>query len=448
MEPPKMTIVLQRIGRLLKSKSGSGAVVQLMSANVLVLILNLATGVLTARLLGPEGRGAQAAIIMWPQFLAYLLALGLPSALLYNLKSRAREEAGSLIGVALVVGLVMGLISTVIGVLFVPLWLEQYSTEVVRFAQLAMLTTPIVLLGMSFSSAMRAQDAFHLYNRTRYIPPILTLVLLLLLVWFGRLDPFTSSLAYLVPTVPVSLWAIIWVWNKYHPNLRSFFSTFSNLFSYSLRSWGIDLLSVLNGQLDRILVVGFLEPAAMGLYVVALSLARILNAVQGAVVPVLFPKASGRSREEVIHMAGKATRFTAAVTLFAAVGLILLGPQLLELVFGTSFTGATTIFRLLVVETVMAGTVWVLAQTFMALDRPGIVTILQGVGVALTLPLLVWLVPIYGLMGAGLALLTSTLVRFVFICACFPLVLKVKPPRMWITPSEIQEVSRQFLTRR
>lgn len=385
---------------------------------------------------------------MWPQLMAYLLALGLPSALLYNLKSRSREEAGSLVGVALVIGTVMGLIATLLGILFIPRWLGQYPSEVIRFAQFIMITAPLVLLGLSFSSAMRASDAFNLYNRTRYLPPILTLVLLLLLVWSGYLDPFTSALSYLVPILPISIWSIVWAWRRYSPNLRSFFLTSRNLLSYSMRSWGVSLLTTLANQSDRVFVAGFLEPAAMGLYVVALSLSRVLNAVQGAVAPVLFPKASGRSQEEVLRMTGRAVRFSTAVTLVAAAGLIILGPYVIQFLFSRDFTEATGVFRILAVEAVLFGMTQVLAQAFMALDRPGVVTILQGIGVGLSIPLLIWLVPIYGLLGAGLALFLSTAARFISVYACFPLVLRARPPRLWLTPREAIDAARHFSSRR
>ena len=158
-----MTVALQRITRILQGKSGYGAVIQTLLANAFILGLNLGTGILTARLLGPAGRGALAAIILWPQFLSFLLALGLPSALLYNLKRRP-EESDTLVGAASVIGAVMGVVAILAGVLLIPLWLKQYPIEVIRFAQFAMLAAPLGLLGLVFNSAMQARDAFTLYN--------------------------------------------------------------------------------------------------------------------------------------------------------------------------------------------------------------------------------------------------------------------------------------------
>jgi O-antigen/teichoic acid export membrane protein len=441
----KLTVAFQSLARILQGKSGFGAVVQLLVANIFVLGVNVGTGILTARLLGPAGRGELAAMILWPQFLAYVLALGLPSALLYNLKRRP-EESDTLVGASLVMVGVMSVMAILAGVLLIPLWLRQYPVEVVRFAQFAMLTAPLNLLGLLCNSAMQARDAFTLYNRLQYLPPLLTLFSLVLLAATHHLTPFTSALAYLLGGLPVIFWAVRWVWRRYRPTLRAFAAARRHLFSYSLRSGGVNVLGALAFHLDRVLVVGFLEPAAMGLYVAALSLSRVLNVFQSAVTPVLFPKASGRPKEEVVALTGRAVRVSATVTALAAAGLILLGPQVLGLLYSNDFTAATAVFRLLVAEAVFGGITMILAQAFMALDRPGMVTILQGVGVGLSIPLLMWLVPRYGLEGAGMALLLSTSARLIFVYACFPVVLKTSPPRLWMWPSEMLDAMKKSLT--
>ena len=78
--------MLANLRRMAPLSGGMAATVQTLLANVLILGVNFGTGIITARLLGPVGRGEQAAIILWPQFLAYALTLGLPSAMLYNLR--------------------------------------------------------------------------------------------------------------------------------------------------------------------------------------------------------------------------------------------------------------------------------------------------------------------------------------------------------------------------
>ena len=422
---------LSALRRAIPLKGGVAATAQTVMVNILVLGLNFGTGVITARILGPDGRGAQAAMQMWPRIMAIALTIGLPTALLYNLR-RSPEKGSQLFSAALLMGLGMGFLATLAGMIFVPLWLTQYSPEVVRSAQLLMLFSPAILLVTAFSSVLRARQEFTAFNAVRYLIPMLTLLILALLALTHNLAPFNAALAYLLAQVPIFLWLLVRLWRAYSPRLRELRASFHSLTSYGFRSYGIDLLGQLvAGQVDRILVVGFLDPTALGLYIVAVSLARMMDVFPAAVAQVVLPKAASRPLEEVLALTGRGFRVSTTISVVSASLLAILGPWVLSLVYGQEFLEAVPIFRLLLAEVVLSGATWILAQSFMAYDRPGLVSITQVVGVSLSMPLLIVLVPKYGLFGAGLAVLISTIVRFIFVLANFPISLGVRPPRLW-----------------
>jgi antigen flippase len=295
-----------------------------------------------------------------------------------------------------------------------------------------------------FYVALQARGEFTLYNAVRYLQPLLTLLALGLLALVQGLTPFSAALSYVLPGIPVFFWMLARLWRSYRPVWQGLGSAFKRLTSYGLRSYGVDLLGTLGDQLDRVLVVGLLNPVMMGLYVVALSLAQTLHVFQTAVVAVLFPKASGRPVEEVVALAGFAMRASTTVTLLSAIGLAVLGPWVLGLLYGQEYSGAVTVFRLLLLHVVISGAAWVLAQALMALNRPGMVTMLQGLGLSLAVALLLVLVPRYGLEGAGLALLVSSTARFVFVIVSFPLILKVPIPRLWLTRADLAAILRMY----
>lgn len=136
-------------------------------------------------------------------------------------------------------------------------------------------------------------------------------------------------------------------------------------------------------------------------------------------------------------MTGLAVRISTACTSLAAALLFILGPILLNLLYGAEFMGAVPVFRILIVMTVVDGIVWILAQSFMALGRPGTVTLLQTAGLGLSIPFLLLLIPRLGLQGTGWALLGSTVVRLIFVLVCYPLVLKVRPPSLLVTREDV-----------
>lgn len=428
---------------VLAGRSTTAATLQTVLARVLILAVNTGTGIITARVLGPGGRGEQEAIGLWPYFLAYLMTLGIPVALRYNLK-RYPDKESELFSAALVLDSVMGIVAALIGILIMPQLLRQYSPQAIEFAQWFMLVSPLILVTTVFIAALEADYDFTTANQAQYLSPLMTLVILGGLALTHTLTPFTAVVAYAFPYVPVFFWLLLRLWKRYRPRWYGLDSSYKSLISYGIRAHGIDILGTLALYVDKALVVNLLPPKEMGLYVVSLSLSRMLNLFQQSIVTVLLPKAAARPTTEVIALTGLAVRISTALTTFAAVAVITIVPFLLRLLYGTKFIAAVPVFRILVVVAVVDGTTWILAQAFMALGRPGTVTLLQGVGLGLSFPLLLLLIPMFGLKGAGLALLGSTIVRFIFVLLSYPLILKVRPPSLLITREDLYLLRQKF----
>ncbi len=436
-----------RLSWILQGQSSTAAAIQTLLSRVLILAVNLATGIITARSLGAAGRGEQAAMILWSMFLANTVTLGLPSAIIYNFKARPYQKS-ELFAAALLLGTGLGFVASAIGILCIPFWLSQYSPNVVRAAQWFMLNAPIALVQLLVLAALEALGDFTASNQLRLMIPLITLMALIGLSAAGAITPFTSSLAYTLNGIPIFVWTLARLWRLLHPQWLGIGTAARQLVHYGLRSYGVDLLGALALQVDQVLVVSFLDPSAMGTYVVALSLARMLNVFQMATAAVLFPRAAACPIHEVIALTGQAARLTTALTSAMGLLIIALGPFLLQLLYGAEFVQATTVLYVLVIEAVISGATLVLAQSFMALGNPGIVTLLQAAGLALSLPLMIWLIPIFGLVGAGLALLASTSVRLLFTLSCYPLILKAPLPSLLITKQDLVFLKHKLLESR
>ena len=107
-------------------------------------------------------------------------------------------------------------------------------------------------------------------------------------------------------------------------------------------------------------------------------------------------------------MTGDCVRISGLVTAVCGILVCLAGPTLLRIFYGSEYVAAAGALRILVVEVVLSGATYVLAQAFMALDRPGVVTMLQATGLSLSIPLMFVLIPRLGIYGAAISLLTST----------------------------------------
>jgi enterobacterial common antigen flippase len=436
-----MLAITEKIRWLFQSRNGTAATIQTLLSRLVVMALNLATGILIARLLGADGRGEQAAIILWPQFFSCIMTLGIPSALIYNFK-RYPEEQSTFFSAATLVSVALGSVAAIGGAWLIPQWMDHYSPAVVQATQYFMALTPMLLLAITFSSALEACELFGNANQARYLQGVLTFLIVLFLGAMHLSTPMTLAGAYLLPTLPM-----LGLMGGRLKRQFDFFrfptpDIYRRLLNYGVRAYGIELLGTLYLQIGGMLVVGILSASELGWYAVALSLSRMLNLLQNSVVTVLLPKTAARPAPEVLQMTGQATRVSLLCLMVPSLIIGVGASSILMTLYGPEFVQAAQTLRVLLLESLVAGITYVLTRAFMALGRPGLVAILQIGGLVVAVPATVICVNQFGLLGASLALFASSLFRLLITLMCFPLVLKVPPPPLLPQKADWEMVQR------
>ncbi len=423
-----------------RTQSSRLALLQSTGAKLFIILINAATGILSARALRATGRGELAAMILWNVLLANAFTFGVPSALTYRLRN-CPERRSALVGAAFFLGGIASLLAILIGLIGMPHWIGQYSAEVIFFSRLFLLNIPIFAWSLIGRAAVESSGDFKTSNTSLAIAPLLTLVGLFALWQMHFFTPVSAAWMYVVTGIP-SFGLILWrVVQAYRPTFQRLGESCRLLLSYGIRSYGIDLCGTMAFYVDQALVIHLLRPSMMGTYVVALSLSRMLNAFHTAVVMVLFPRIASQPVPVVLELTGQAVRSTTLLTATSGLFIVLLGPALVRLLYGPDYSDAGTVVRILVVEVVLSGVAQVLSQAFMALGRPGVVTTFQTLGLMLTVPLMLVLIPRFGVEGAAASLLLSTTARLLFVTVSFRSLLRVKCPRIVAGGADI---SRMF----
>jgi O-antigen/teichoic acid export membrane protein len=438
--------VARKVNWLIQGKGSVAATAQTMITMVGILAINILTGMITARTLGPEGRGEQAALILWPEFMANVITLGIPSALTYNLRSYP-EERNKFFSAAVILSTALAIGSATVGIFLLPQWLSQYPPETIRMAQLLMPIVPIFLLAQLFAFALEASSQFAISNLGRYMMPVGTLFLLCGLVISKNINSYTAALAYILPGIVVFLSRLGYLRKIFKFQWSGLTKAYRKLMSYGIRSYGVELVKTLSGQLSQVVIIGLLSSSNLGIYVVALNLSRMMNVFQTSFVTVLFPTVAGRSVKKVVALTGRAVRVSLVLTCLAGIIVSFLAPVVLNALYGEKFLAAISVFRILLIETIINGTVWVFLQAFMAVGKPGIVTVLQGLGVAISIPLMFLLIPTYGLEGAGMALLGSSSIRLILVYLSYGFILKVSPPSLLLNKQDLDFFGQEIRSR-
>jgi len=419
-----------------KDMKGSGlfqTILRTSATNLLVMIISTLTSIVTARMFGVVGKGEFSAILFWPTLLAGLVGFGLPTSLIYNLKQNKGSgadfvRAGFLfqIPVSVIVGFVAWM--------WLPVWLGNYPEAVIQTARwYTVLMLPILLAVNLISALAQSTGKFNVYNGIRLYFPLINLIGLLVLWSLDNLSLHSAALVFLVTSVFVILWALYSVrdelrihWFKGLGNLQAA----KTLFGYGSKVFGVELLGTLYSQFDKIIILSMLTARDLGLYTVVYALSRVFNVVQTAITNVIFPKVTGMDKNTIIFTVGRAFRLSMLLMTIVVIPCMFIGRYLMGVLFGAPFLEASGAFYLLSIECILGGGSWILASSFNAMGRPGLVLVRQLIALAVTIGLFFILTPLYGLNGIALALFIGAIIRLAVTMAAMRIVFQVKLSRM------------------
>ena len=191
------------------------AIAQVTMLRSVSIAVNICTGLLTAALLGPQGRGELAALIVAPQILAGLATLGLHGSLIYNVKADPENER-QYISINLLLTFCVGLVAMVVGWFLEPLWLTKYSSNIIELGRAFLVVTPLISASSTFTAVLEARARFVAANQSAYLQSVCTLVVLGLLIALKHLTPATAAAAYLGPSVLVFAYLAVLVGYRDH----------------------------------------------------------------------------------------------------------------------------------------------------------------------------------------------------------------------------------------
>jgi O-antigen/teichoic acid export membrane protein len=429
--------LLRAFSRRLFAFGQSGtAIAHVATLRSVTLALNVCTGLITAAFLGPQGRGEQAAIMLAPQALAGLATFGLHASLIYNVKADPKHER-EYITIDLLLTFSAGIVAIAAAWFLMPHWLEKYSATTIAQAREFLLVTPLITASHTFMAVLESRSRFGTATQTGCLQSTCTLIILCALVLSGNLTPATAAAAYACSAALAFIYLGFVSGYRIDAGLALPLPLFGRLIHYGLRSYGVDVIGVASAYLDQIVIAAMLSPSALGVYVVALSVSGLMNVLPSSAVTVLFPMLAAKPTNTIVETIAAAVRILTLINAAAALCLAVLAPHVLALLYGAKFSAAVPPLLILLVAAVPTGAVDLLYQSYAGSGRPGVVTIIHGIGLAAAFCAMLLLVPTYGTVGAAFALLIAAIARLAFVLGGMPLILGVRVPRLIFSRSDL-----------
>jgi O-antigen/teichoic acid export membrane protein len=372
--------------------------------------LSAVAGLLIARLLGPEGRGQYAGVVAWFGVALVAGELGQPASVCYHVASDP-EHGRDYVTTSRALMLGSGVITAIIG-WFVAPYLARNVAALTAAYRLMFLTCIASYVGASFVFALQAR-AITLWNITRLLQPALYLASIILLALTERLTVLNAVIA-LATTVLVQT-ATAWLLCGRVDLLSGSLNT--QLARPLLRYGGSQIAAsaptVLNARLDQVILASYAPYRILGLYAVAVSIMSLALPLITAIGDVIFPRIArlGSSATRALQRRALRVSLLAGATMMLVTALTV--PFLLPHLLGHAYDAAVPLVWVLCGGGIFLASGQVMGDLLRGRGQPLAVAVGQGIGIVLTVTLLVALLPIWGAMGAAVASTVAYIATFI-----------------------------------
>lgn len=373
-----------------------------LATRFVIFVLGVVSSVILARALGPQGRGLYALALVAPSAVTLIANLGVSQALVYHL-ARRTFPIDVLTGHVVALSLLLGAIATV-GLFAVMAIVGSVILPAVplNLVLVAAASIPLALffyLTLSFQQGLERFVGFNVLYLTNAVALVVLFIPLLLMHGNVMLAVAAWSCSW-IPTAAVGLYQL---GRAGRLSIRLDPQVARALFRFGIVGYLSFLSNFLNFRLDAFLLNIFANATQVGLYAVAVSLAETIWYVSTAASTVLAPRVAGSEGAAPDITTGRVSRVVFSTSIVAALGLGIVAPALVRVLFGSPFGPSVVALWLLLPGIVTLSVARVLSSYLLGRNRLRIDFAASLAGLAVTVALDLILIPRHGFAGAAIA---------------------------------------------
>jgi len=356
--------------------------------------LGFVVGVISARGLGPDGRGELAIAGTAAGVIVQIANFGLSSAIIYFVSRRSRRA-----GTALAMGWLAG------GVLFAAgmaaLGATGHAIAASSLATAIACWAPVQLIGLLQDQIWIASRRLGRFNALQVTGRVLAVGAAIVSIARYPGDALAFIWAQVAAeTAAVTLSAVALLGARVAPRLAGV-RAMRPVAALAMRAMPVLVLPFLLLRSD-ILLLGWLRTAAeTGLYAVAVQFADLLSLLPATASAVLFP-AMAIVRQRDARIAAVA-RSVLILLVGLASAIVVTGPWIIPAVFGAEFSPAYALVACLLPGVVMLGYQTVIAVYYTTAGYPRLIGLYWAIGLTINVILNLVTIPAFGAVAAALS---------------------------------------------
>jgi O-antigen/teichoic acid export membrane protein len=364
----------------------------------------LASGVLVARLLGPEGTGT-VSLATWVAITASMIAgLGLPRAIerfLPELEVQDNEAAAQRMAARFVYLTLAGILLTTVGLTVI--WLFAWRPFEGALWVLVMAAVAVQALADYFFAYCRATQRFRQLAILNMVSVVLRLSILvvgsLLIGVYGAVIAFVAALT--IPTF-LALRLGRGGTERMSPEIKS------RARNFTASAWLFGILhSVVWTRAEVVFIDNYWGVEAVGLYSAGLALATMVvllpTLLTGAFLPFLSEKVGQGAKDQIQSVYNTTVIVICLAVLPVCMGMAGIAPALIPLLFGSSFEAAVDVAFVLAVVSSLSIFAVISHHLLFRFEKGWFLLLSHMIGLAVLIASGLFIIPEFGIVGAAWA---------------------------------------------
>lgn len=394
-----------------------GPIKIIFTGKLFISLTKFIIGVLTARYLGPSGKGLYLAftrfILLTSQFLSFSSGEGL----VYSKKNLKIDK--EIFGFSIIYSCIFSTLACLI-IYFIK------DILVAIIPSFSLLTFNMSLIYISLISTIffvsilkvfQANKIFRAYNFFSVLNLLLQLVCLILVILFFRSEMDKVLLLWCIAISSTSLLALIYCFFEFGLPTFNRLKEIINNFIYSLKIHLLEFPIQLENQLGVLVLFSIAPLEAVGIFGTALAISQIIFYLTNTINLTLFPYLVGKEsnlEDDLIEI-----MFLSRLSIFTffiySLLIFFLGEFLISLVYGEVFVQAYLLILILLPGIALEIVFRYLCSWLKARNEVLILSPLGIGSLALNILLIVYLYSIFSIKGAALAVSITFCFRTIFL---------------------------------
>ena len=402
-----------------RNKNFTQSVISTLFTKFILIFLKMGVGIITARFLGPAGRGLFYTSVQAPGLINTVGTLSIGEGLIYHI-GKGKIKSDQIFGTVFMIVLGFTLVLSIIFYFLISLLNQHFFYQLPdKVIPLLFFLIPATMTEYFSASALRGLKVFSIVNKLTIVTRTNIFIFILISLTFWSADLYRTIFAYAIAlTLNALLYFIVLFYqSKFRFSISS--NELNNVIRYSAKVHIGSLLTEVEYRLDIFILLFFLNATAVGIYSIGVTIAQILWYVSNSVNTVLFPYLTSTSKKNVDFFTVRVLKYNFFINIFILFGLIIIGFPLVNLLYGTMFSEAYFVFLVLSPGLLSDTIARSLAAWLKGTNRTLTLSKISSVSLVVNILFCIILIPYWGVYGAAISSVISYTLRAVLLIKIF-----------------------------